>query len=108
MLMGPDFPVILFYKYVSIEDPAAFMAEQRELCTQLGLKGRLLIATEGINGTLAGTRAAVEKYIAALRRDPRFADIAFDWWLRERNANLAESGERGDNSGEGCSTPSPL
>jgi len=39
------------------------------------LKGRILIATEGINGTLAGPRAAVDEYVAALRAEERFADI---------------------------------
>jgi len=73
--MSAEFPVILFYKYVVIADPAGMVAAQRELCTALGLKGRVLIATEGINGTLAGPRAAVDRYIAALRGDERFADI---------------------------------
>src|SRR5687767_10392397 len=70
-----EFPVILFYKYVAIADPEGFAASQRELCSALGLKGRVLIATEGINGTLAGGRAAVERYVAALRADERFAGI---------------------------------
>ena len=73
--MTPEFPVILFYKYVAIADPAAFTNAQWELCVALGLKGRMLIAAEGINGTLAGPRAAVEQYVAALRTDERFADI---------------------------------
>lgn len=73
--MPAEFPVILFYKYVAIADPAGFVAGQRELCSALGLKGRVLIATEGINGTLAGPRAAVDQYVAALRADERFADI---------------------------------
>lgn len=73
--MSAAFPVILFYKYVAISDPAGFVASQRELCTALGLKGRVLIATEGINGTLAGPRAAVDEYVEALRADERFADI---------------------------------
>ena len=73
--MTPEFPVILFYKYVAIADPAAFTNTQRDLCAGLGLKGRVLIAAEGINGTLAGPRAAVEQYVAALRADERFADI---------------------------------
>jgi UPF0176 protein len=73
--MPAEFPVILFYKYVAIADPAALVAAQRELCATLGLKGRVLIASEGINGTLAGPRAAVERYVAALRADERFADI---------------------------------
>jgi UPF0176 protein len=73
--MTPEFPVILFYKYVAIADPAVFTEAQRGLCAALGLKGRVLIAAEGINGTLAGPRAAVEQYVAALRADERFADI---------------------------------
>jgi len=68
-------PVMLFYKYVALADPESFAAGQRELCVRLGLKGRILIAGEGINGTLAGPRAAVEDYIAALRADARFTDI---------------------------------
>jgi UPF0176 protein len=68
-------PVILFYKYVTIADPEGFAAVQRAFCGALGLKGRVLIGSEGINGTLAGPRAAVEEYVAALRRDERFADI---------------------------------
>jgi len=73
--MSAEFPVILFYKYVAIAAPAGFVASQRELCSALGLKGRVLIATEGINGTLAGPRAAIDRYVAALRADDRFADI---------------------------------
>jgi UPF0176 protein len=41
------------------------------------LKGRILIAAEGINGTLAGPEESVNRYIGALRSDMRFADIAF-------------------------------
>src|SRR6266480_2642808 len=73
--MPAEFPVILFYKYVAIADPAGFVASQRELCSALGLKGRILIATEGINGTLAGPRDAVDRYVAALRADQRFSDL---------------------------------
>jgi len=70
-------PVILFYKYVSITAPEAFAAEQRALCVSLGLKGRILIAAEGINGTLAGPADAIEKYATQLQHDSRFADVTF-------------------------------
>ena len=76
-VMDESFPVILFYKYVAIDDPENFTAEQRELCRTLGLKGRVLIASEGINGTLAGPADGVEKYMASLRADERFADLEF-------------------------------
>ena len=75
--MAELYPVILFYKYVPIEAPEAFMESQRALCSTLGLKGRVLIATEGINGTLAGPREAIEAYMAGLKADPRFSDIEF-------------------------------
>lgn len=73
--MSAAYPVILFYKYVALADPESFAAAQRALCTELGLKGRILIACEGINGTLAGPAEAVDRYVTALRADERFAGI---------------------------------
>ena len=73
--MESAWPVILFYKYVAIADPVAFTAEQRALCEALGLKGRVLIAHEGINGTLAGPVDAINEYVTALHADPRFSDV---------------------------------
>jgi UPF0176 protein len=75
--MTEPFPVILFYKYVEVADPAALAAAQRELCVELGLKGRVLIAAEGINGTLAGPSGAMDRYMDALKEDARFSDITF-------------------------------
>lgn len=75
-MLSPDFyPVILYYKYVDIADPIGLADEQRELCRSLGLNGRILVATEGINGTLAGPVTAVDDYVGALRADQRFTDI---------------------------------
>lgn len=51
--------------------------QQREFCASLRLKGRLLIATEGINGTLAGPSDAIDRYVTTLRGDERFADVVF-------------------------------
>jgi UPF0176 protein len=75
--MAEAYPVILFYKYVPIADPRSFADSQRTLCAALGLKGRILIATEGINGTLAGPNEAVNQYMAGLRADDRFREIEF-------------------------------
>lgn len=73
--MTEFYPVLLFYKYVSIAQPERLAAEQRALCVEQGLKGRILIATEGINGTLAGPAAGIDAYVSALRADARFADL---------------------------------
>lgn len=69
--------VLLYYKYVPIAHPAQFVAEQKALCQQLQLKGRVLIAHEGLNGTVCGTIEQAEQYKQALLADARFIDIEF-------------------------------
>jgi UPF0176 protein len=75
--MHMDFQVLLYYKYVSIDNPTAVMNDQRLLCQKLNLKGRIIIAKEGINGTVEGTKENTEKYIEQTIKDARFADISF-------------------------------
>lgn len=70
-----DPQILLYYKYVHIENPQEIMKWQRELCTRLGIRGRIIVATEGINGTLEGERAATEEYIAAMDAHPLFGAI---------------------------------
>ena len=66
--------IILFYKYVYIENPHALAKEQRELQDRLGLKSRTIIATEGINATLEGSPEAISEYLKIYLSDPRFAN----------------------------------
>lgn len=73
--MNEEYQILLYYKYVRIDDPEALKVSQRELCERLGLKGRIIVATEGINGTVEGLKENTEQYIAELVADPRFADI---------------------------------
>lgn len=69
--------ILLFYKYVDIDMPGAIIKWQRNLCESLNLKGRILIAVEGINGTLGGTAEAVEAYKQAMNEHPLFGNIDF-------------------------------
>ena len=69
--------VLLFYKYVRVEDPAALRDELRRLCASLGLKGRIIVAMEGINGTVAGSPEATGKFQEGMLSDPRFAGLEF-------------------------------
>lgn len=73
--MKPEFTIILFYKYTKIENPELLRQDQKLLCDRLSLKGRMILATEGINATLEGTTENIEKYIADLLSHPEFADI---------------------------------
>ena len=75
--MAEPFQILLYYLYVPLEDPAGFLAEHRALCERLELKGRILIAAEGINGTVSGTTAATDEYMAVMRADPRTSAMEF-------------------------------
>ncbi|ARU60682.1 hypothetical protein CBW65_05980 [Tumebacillus avium] len=69
--------VLLFYKYVHIDNPEEFAAEHLAWCKENGLRGRVLIAKEGLNGTVSGTVAQTEAYMKQLTSDPRFSDVEF-------------------------------
>jgi UPF0176 protein len=69
------FTVILFYKYTHIEDPAALVSWHRKFCAALNLKGRVIIAHEGINATFEGQTQNIEAYLAEFLKDPRFSDV---------------------------------
>src|SRR5689334_2502258 len=75
--MAEEYQIILFYKYVHIEDPEAVAEGQRELCARLELKGRCIIAVEGINATFEGTKEKIKEYINELQKDIRFKNIHF-------------------------------
>ncbi len=66
--------IILFYKYVQIENPEELREAQFLLATRLGLKGRVIIAEEGINVTLEGTNENIQEYLSIYLADPRFSD----------------------------------
>ena len=69
--------VLLYYLYVPIENHEEFAAEHLAACKGLELKGRILVASEGINGTVSGTIEQTDKYMDMMKSDPRFADIVF-------------------------------
>jgi UPF0176 protein len=69
-----DYVIILFYKYVKIDDPKKVCDFQRALCERLSLKGRIIVAEEGINATIEGTKENIEKYLAEYLSDERFKD----------------------------------
>ncbi|UZJ80878.1 rhodanese-related sulfurtransferase [Fictibacillus sp. KU28468] len=72
-----SYQVLLFYKYITIQDPEQFAAEHLEFCKSIGLMGRILVANEGINGTVSGTTDQTGLYIEHMKNDSRFHDIVF-------------------------------
>ncbi|MHA6253054.1 oxygen-dependent tRNA uridine(34) hydroxylase TrhO [Oceanobacillus sp. CAU 1775] len=71
------YQVLLYYNYVHIEDPETFAADHLKFCKEVGLKGRILVAEEGINGTVSGTVEQTQKYMDMMHADERFADMIF-------------------------------
>ena len=75
--MRQPFRILLYYLYRPIDDPDDFACRQRELCEELELKGRIIVAAEGINGTVSGTSAATKRYIEFMRQDPCNGQMEF-------------------------------
>ena len=73
------FANIAAYKFVAIEERDAMRTSLRQRCLQLDLKGTILLAPEGINLFMAGTKSAVDEFLLQLRADERFADIQAKW-----------------------------
>ena len=63
------------YKFVELPDHAALQAPLLAICDAHGIKGTLLLAAEGINGTIAGLPDDVHVVLAYLRNDPRLATL---------------------------------
>jgi UPF0176 protein len=68
---------IAAYRFVSLNDAAAWRESIRSQGQALQLKGTVLLASEGINLVVAGAESAVRGFMAWLRRDVRFADLEF-------------------------------
>lgn len=71
--------IILYYKFVPLKDPHMTMRWQRELCTRLNLKGRLILSEHGINGTLGGELDDVKAYVREMNATAEFKGIEYKW-----------------------------
>lgn len=80
------YQVLLYYTYSHVADPFYEVERQRAICQCLGLKGRILISHEGINGTLEGLVEDTETYIRACGLDPIYQDVV---WKRSEGTGDA-------------------
>lgn len=67
--------IILFYKYIPLVDPESIQIVQRLWCEELSLKGRVFLASEGINGTLEGSELAITEYIGRMNESKDFKKL---------------------------------
>ena len=71
------YTVAAFYKFVSLPDLPLKQVSLRVQCQEQGILGTILLATEGINGTIAGSAEAIESIIAYIHSDPCLADLEY-------------------------------
>ncbi|ADZ69858.1 rhodanese-related sulfurtransferase [Polymorphum gilvum] len=70
-----DCLVAALYKFVPLADHRDMREPLLRLCLDSGVRGSLLLAGEGINGTIAGSEDGVRSVLAFLRADPRLEDL---------------------------------
>ncbi|MEM7440645.1 MAG: rhodanese-related sulfurtransferase [Pseudomonadota bacterium] len=70
-----SFLVAALYHFAPVADPAKVQGPLRDACESAGVKGTLLIAPEGINGTIAGSRAGIDAILGHLRALPGFSGL---------------------------------
>jgi UPF0176 protein len=67
--------IAAFYKFVPLLDYVQVRPILLEYCQSQEIKGTILLAEEGINGTIAGSRPAIDAVVSWLKSDPRLADL---------------------------------
>ncbi|MEL6424645.1 MAG: rhodanese-related sulfurtransferase [Pseudomonadota bacterium] len=67
--------VAALYKFVRFADPASIRVPLLQICAQNDVRGTLLLADEGINGTIAGSRAGIDLVLTSIRELPGCADL---------------------------------
>ncbi|HVC36462.1 MAG TPA: rhodanese-related sulfurtransferase [Candidatus Dormibacteraeota bacterium] len=76
--------IILFYRFTPLVDPEAIRLWQRNISEQLNLRGRIIISSQGINGTLGGEVNQLKTYIKSTKSYPGFKSTVFKWSPGER------------------------
>jgi UPF0176 protein len=74
-MTAAQYKIILFYKFFHIENPIAFRDEHRKICQSFNLKGRMLVACEGVNATFEGKSSDIENYKNYLKQSELFRDV---------------------------------
>ena len=69
--------ILLFYKYININNVEEVYARMKATCTGLDFKGRVMLATEVISATLAGSVEATTLFVKTMETHPLFKKIDF-------------------------------
>ena len=69
------YTIAALYHFTRFDDPASLQGPLLDLCKAEDIRGILLIASEGVNGTIAGSRRGIDKVLTHLRALPGCADL---------------------------------
>ncbi len=78
--------VLAYYIYAPIENPEQYREEHHLFCISHNIRGRIIVAAEGLNGTVSGTQADCEAYMQYIKSDERFKDTAFKIHTHDQHA----------------------
>lgn len=71
--------ILLYYKFTPLSDPESVKLWQKTLCEKLDLKGRILLSSHGINGTVGGDMDDLKTYVKETKTYPPFKETVFKW-----------------------------
>ncbi|WP_223693358.1 oxygen-dependent tRNA uridine(34) hydroxylase TrhO [Leifsonia poae] len=71
--------ILLYYVFTPLADPDAVRLWQRDLCESLGLRGRILLSRDGLNGTVGGELSALKRYLRKTKDYPAFTNLDVKW-----------------------------
>ena len=75
--MNLKYQILLFYCYTKINNPEKFREEHHLFCIENNIKGRIIISSEGINGTVSGKIEDCEKYMNNFKKNKLFKNLEF-------------------------------
>jgi len=81
--------ILLYYAFTPLADPEAIRLWQRELAESLGLRGRILLSRDGMNGTVGGELTSLKRYLRKTRAYPAFKHLDVKW---SEGSGLDENG----------------
>ena len=74
--------VVSFYRFLDLENPPLFRDELQALCDEHGLLGTILVASEGFNGTIAGSAQAIRAVLSWLQERSGIEEEVDARWTR--------------------------
>jgi UPF0176 protein len=80
------FTVAALYHFTRIKDPVAKRYPLLSLCRSLGIRGTVLLATEGVNGTLAGTSEGIASVIDHVKGWPEVESLEVKYSFSDENS----------------------